>query len=151
MTSPSRSEGGFSLLVVVVIIFSLGAFAATVFLAIAPSQATRATDVTFQRADVLKAAIAKYKDNNGAVPATLQNLVTTTGMACSVNTDTVSANYRKMVGWCGPYVDLPVANAAAEFRTDGWGTAFQLTATELRSCGPDKTCGNTDDLTFTGF
>ena len=151
MTSPSRSEDGFSLLVVVAIVFSLGAFAATVFLAIAPSQATRTTDVTFQRADVLKAAIAKFKANNGAVPGTLQSLVTTTGTACTVNTDTTSANYRKMVGWCGPYVDLPVANASSEYRTDGWGTAFQLTSTELRSCGPDKTCGNSDDLTFTGL
>jgi prepilin-type N-terminal cleavage/methylation domain-containing protein len=49
-------------------------------------------------------------------------------------------------GWRGPYV----TNTDPAWNQDAWGTVFQYNAGAgtLRSCGPDRTCGNADDITI---
>lgn len=49
-------------------------------------------------------------------------------------------------GWRGPYISTSDAN----WDKDSWGTTITYTSATrtLRSCGPDKTCGNADDLTL---
>jgi prepilin-type N-terminal cleavage/methylation domain-containing protein len=47
-------------------------------------------------------------------------------------------------GWRGPYVTL----TDADWNRDGWGTAIDYSAATrtIKSCGPNKTCGDADDI-----
>ncbi len=51
------------------------------------------------------------------------------------------------IGWNGPYLDGTVS----DWNRDAWGTTLSLDTTNrlVRSCGPDLSCGNADDLTVT--
>jgi SNF family Na+-dependent transporter len=149
------SDAGMSLFTLVIIIFMFASFTAATMLAMRPANNGRQTQETLTKADILQAALKKYKATNaGTPPATLNQLVTTTGTACVLDENTVSSHYQTVQGWCGPYVDQPnnsSTGASNDFQTDGWGTTFQYTGTLLTSCGPDKTCGTTDDIKFSNF
>jgi len=49
-------------------------------------------------------------------------------------------------GWRGPYVD----STNADWSKDAWGTAlvYSSAGRTIKSCGPDSTCGNSDDITL---
>jgi type II secretory pathway pseudopilin PulG len=149
------SDAGMSLLSLVFIIFMFTSFTAATMLAMRPADNGRQTQETLTKADIIEKALKKYKATNATTPpATLNQLVTTTGTPCILNETTSSPYYQTVQGWCGPYIERPItstAGAANDFLTDGWGTVFQYTGTLLKSCGPDKTCGTSDDITFTNF
>jgi prepilin-type N-terminal cleavage/methylation domain-containing protein len=50
------------------------------------------------------------------------------------------------IGWNGPYVDGTVP----DWDRDAWGTALVYSGATrtLRSCGPNRSCGDGDDLTI---
>ena len=80
-----------------------------------------------------------YLSHMGAVPANLTDLST---KGSNPNYDPISKT-----GWNGPYVDVSVA----DWNLDAWGTALQYSAASryVRSCGPNKICGDSDDLNVT--
>ncbi len=49
-------------------------------------------------------------------------------------------------GWNGPYIDSTESN----WNKDGWGTVIDYNKANrtITSCGADKVCGNTDDITI---
>jgi prepilin-type N-terminal cleavage/methylation domain-containing protein len=116
--------------------------------------------VTLERLNALKAAIngdprlvsagqyasAGYEAHCLAPPSTLTDLITEpTSGACAAVYDP----YQK-VGWRGPYV----SGGSTTWNQDAWGTAFQYfvvgpPARTIRSCGPDLTCGTSDDISVT--
>jgi prepilin-type N-terminal cleavage/methylation domain-containing protein len=77
-----------------------------------------------------------YIANTGNVPTSLLNLVT---QGSATTYDPLTKR-----GWRGPYVD----NTAASWNKDAWGTDFNYNSTvrTIKSCGPDLTCGNSDDI-----
>jgi len=87
-----------------------------------------------------------YQAHCGAPPVTLNDLITMPGAgACS----TVYDPFLK-TGWRGPYL----SSTDSSWNQDGWGTTLEYFVTgppvrTIRSCGPDKICGNTDDLSLT--
>lgn len=148
--SPDISSMGFTLISVLLIILAMGAFSTALFVSIAPSIKAGQVSLTYQRADVLQAAIKVYKMHNPSAPLTLGALVTPTATPCSVDINTASATYRKLRGWCGPYVDQTIA-AVSDFQIDGWGTIFQYNQVTIVSCGPNFVCGDGDDIIFNNF
>ena len=83
-------------------------------------------------------AKAGYISQNGAVPTALADLGTKPA-ALSVYDPLVKR------GWRGPYVDT----TNSSWNRDAWGTTFSYdsAARTIKSCGPDTTCGNADDIT----
>jgi len=145
-------ESGFTFVGVLLLVMALALFVSALFLAIPPSESTRQVQLTMLRADLLQGAIRKYKlQNANSAPASLSNLVISTGTPCTVDTNSTHSTYRSLQGWCGPYLDLPIASAPNEFQTDGWGVLFSYNGINLISCGPNRVCGDSDDLTFNNF
>lgn len=101
---------------------------------------------TAERVDAIKAAVAKWKANNSGSPASLDALVIQgTQPACAPDTNSSSATFRQLRGWCGPYMDRDVGDL---FKMDGWGSSFVYNGTNLTSCGPNRTCGDADDVVY---
>ncbi len=80
-----------------------------------------------------------YISHMGALPANLTDLTT---KGTKIDFDPISKT-----GWNGPYIDSSVT----DWNLDAWGTALQYSSTNrnIKSCGPNKTCGDSDDLTVT--
>lgn len=75
----------------------------------------------------------------GAAPTSLNDLV---AQGTQANYDPFSKK-----GWNGPYLDSSDSN----WNKDAWGTALVYSAANktITSCGPNKTCGNADDISIT--
>jgi hypothetical protein len=142
------NESGMSLLSVIFILFISSLMVAVGYLNTAPIDDQSRMSQTIARMEKIQAAVALYRTHNGAAPATLDALVTRPPATpvCSVDSDTASASYRTLRGWCGPYIDVSIQQAATLFKTDGWGMAFQYSATTLRSCGQNRVCLDGDDI-----
>jgi hypothetical protein len=116
--------------------------------------------VTLERLNALKTAIngdprmvsagqfanAGYEAHCQAPPTSLTDLVTQPAAGVCAAT----YNPFQKTGWRGPYV----SSSDASWNKDAWGTAFEYfvagpPARTIRSCGPDLTCGNTDDISVT--
>ncbi len=87
-----------------------------------------------------------YQAHCTTPPAALADLIT---MPVAGNCTTVYDPFLK-TGWRGPYV----TTTDSLWNVDAWGTAIEYYVTgpparTIRSCGPDKTCGTTDDITVT--
>ena len=143
---------GFVGLLFLILILSIGTVATITTL----NMGSREVSITTKRAAVLRSALSNYRTNHGGAsagsyPPNLDSLVTTDAVPCNLDNVITNVNtYLTLQGWCGPYIDQPIAADSAAFKTDGWGTLFQfVTATGiLTSCGTDRTCGNADDVTF---
>ena len=116
--------------------------------------------VTQEKLNALKAAIVGdphfyaageytkpgFQANCSGPPVSLNDLITKPAAGvCS----TVYDPYAK-TGWRGPYV----SDTDPTWNQDGWGTTLQYfvagpPARTIRSCGSDKICGNTDDISVT--
>ena len=143
-------DQGFTFLGLILVVMIMAVFAAAFFIAIAPSDSTRDAQVTMQRADALRAGLRKFKLHNArTAPANLSKLIVTTGVACTVDTNTGSSTYKQLKGWCGPYLDQALSGDG--YQTDGWCVLFEYDGVTLKSCGPNRTCGNGDDVTYTDF
>lgn len=77
-----------------------------------------------------------YIKNMGSLPSSLTDLVTKGSQATY---DPFSKR-----GWNGPYLDSTNAN----WNKDGWDINFVYSSTgrTVTSCGPNKICGNADDI-----
>ncbi len=149
-----KSEQGFGLLSMVIVILTLSISAITVMTVINPSALTRQSRDTALKAATLRSAIQAYQFSHGGItgtnPPTLIDLSTTDGVACLMDNTPTNNTYQLLQGWCGPYIDQVFSQNLNDYKTDGWGTAFNYDAitTIIKSCGIDKTCGGADDLTF---
>ena len=89
---------------------------------------------------------AGFEAHCRAPPVILADLITMPGAGvCSVVYDPFLKT-----GWRGPYV----SSTDPSYDKDAWGTTLEYfvvgpPARTIRSCGRDKTCGNTDDLSVT--
>lgn len=117
-----------------------------------PNFSTANLRTTNERVAELRVAIDAYKINHGGTtpPPTLAALVTDDGVVCDLDNAPASATYLTLQGWCGPYIDQLFTNFPLQYQSDGWGKALSYNAATqvLLSCGPDLTCGNSDDITF---
>jgi len=148
------NQSGFGLLSLVFLILTLSISAITIMTVISPSALTRQNTETVEKARVLRAAIQAYQFSHGGhagtFPPNLDALITDGGVACTIDNAPASPTYLFLQGWCGPYVDLVVAQNLSDYKTDGWGTAFVYdpATSIITSCGIDKTFGGADDLIF---
>ena len=140
---------GFSLISVMLVILSISLAAVMVLALVPPSILTGRTIQTRERLIDIKGAIQKYYDDHGGFyPVLLDLLMLDEGIPCEVDNDSSSPTYQKLQGWCGPYLDSIFAEDPNDFQTDGWGTLFDYDPVTgaIKSCGPDQSCGNGDDL-----
>lgn len=104
------------------------------------------TEDTFKRMSTIQGAISVYKSQHGnAAPNNLDDLISKTGPNCDVDKNQNSATYRTLQGWCGPYLEKDFTNSS-NFKEDGWGTTLQYDKINIKSCGPNRTCGDGDDI-----
>ena len=154
MISPSvskifTSEEGFGFASLIILISFLALSSAMVFTMMTPITGNGSVDQTFQKMGVVQTAIAKYRlDHAGAPPNQLDDLVNAVAPPCTVDTNTSSSTYRKLQGWCGPYINQGFVQNPTDFKTDSWGTVLQYDKVNVKSCGPNKICGDADDLSL---
>ena len=131
------------------VILALSLSAVMVLSLAPPSILTGRTLQTELRLRDLENAIAKYyMDHGGFYPVMLDLLQLDESIPCELDNDPSNSTYLQLQGWCGPYLDPVFADDANDFQTDGWGTLFNYDPVtgKVKSCGPDLTCGNGDDL-----
>jgi hypothetical protein len=136
---------------VVLMIMTLALVASGMFVVLKPALNTGGSQVTTEKADILIKAIKTYQQqHSSAAPPSLDDLVNPGTPTCFADKTTTSLTYRTLQGWCGPYVDRVFSGAPSDFKNDGWSTVFQYGSIgpTLKSCGPDRTCGNSDDISF---
>jgi hypothetical protein len=152
--SSQHSRSGFGVVGVMLTILLVALAVVGVIQLVNPALMTRNGRMTIDRMEVIKAAVIKYKANHGGstYPTSLDYLVSTDGgAACALDNTTTNTTYKTLQGWCGPYIDVAFGENSAEFKTDGWGTTFSWTSGTgtLKSCGSNRTCGDSDDITYT--
>ena len=140
-------------LILVIALLSLTAI--TIITVSLPSASTRQNRETVDKAQALRNAIKAYVLSHGGIggtnPPTLSALVTTDGVACvTANDPAVTSTYLLLQGWCGPYLQPIFQEDLSGILTDGWGTLFTYNAGSsiVTSCGPNRACGDADDLSF---
>lgn len=147
-----EGEAGFSFLAMVLILLLLVLGGVALTTALRPTLSSANLRTTNERVAELRVAIANYKVNHGGTtaPPTLAALVTDDGVVCDVDNVSTSATYLTLQGWCGPYIDQLFTNFPLQYQSDGWGTplSYNTTSLVLTSCGPDLTCGTSDDIAF---
>lgn len=136
---------GFSGLAIITIMLAMSV--GITFVNLGPDLLHQRNDQTLVSLEALKKAIELYRTHHGGVgPPTLANLVTLVAPPCAVDTNSASPTYRTIQGWCGPYVDVSVSQNPNGYMIDEWGTTITFTPTEVRSCGPNRSCGDADDI-----
>ncbi len=110
-----------------------------------PQQTPGNVENTIRQMDEIKKAIGKYRADTGANPGNLDQLISQVGGVCAPDVNPTSATFRKLRGWCGPYMSLDFSSGDLHKR-DGWGSLFSYDGINLRSCGVNKVCGDTDDI-----
>lgn len=150
MTSSSTSEKGLGLIQVLFFLLFITISASVVVMNTTPIQKSGGSDLTWQRVDKIRAAIDSYRADVGSSPSSLDALTSAPSgsSTCSPDTNPSSSTYRKLRGWCGPYLERDPAGSDLQKR-DGWGTLLQYNGTSLVSCGPNRSCGDGDDITIT--
>ena len=153
LLSKKTSRDGFGMVAVMITILLVALAAVGIIQLVNPALMTRNGRLTVDRMEIIKSAVAKYKANHGGStqPTSLDHLVTTDGgAACALDNTTTNTTYKTLQGWCGPYVDVVFSENSTEYKTDAWGTAFTWTSGTgtLKSCGSNRTCGDSDDITY---
>lgn len=148
MTSLSHSSlasRGFSLIQVMFVILGLTIAASVSLMTIEPQRSSGGLRPTEEQLEKIKAAAIIYREHMGSAPATIDHLVRAPAGApvCDSDKNPSSANFRKIVGWCGPYLDSALSDI---YRRDGWNSLLQYNQSMIRSCGPNRQCGDSDDL-----
>lgn len=141
-------EDAFSFLSVTILVMFLSLGSAMVISMLAPISGSGTAEGTLSQMIKIQSAITVYKSQNGnAAPNTLDNLISTTGTPCAPDTNTSSGTYRSLRGWCGPYLTNDFNNST-QFKQDAWGTQFQYDKINLKSCGQNLACGDSDDISL---
>ncbi len=136
---PSLRPSGFSLLEILMAVALVAIISAVALPQFVDFRTDAHASVTKERMASLRDGIQKFSTHMAAAPSALSNLTT---KGSQPNYDPINK-----IGWNGPYVDGTVSG----WDQDGWGTAYQYSTASrtLKSCGPNKTCGDTDDLVVT--
>ena len=156
-----HSTEGFGLIGVIFLILFLSITSVSIYTVLTSAQSSKQIRQTADTAALLRNGIRTYSLSHGgsagALPLSLNGLVTTDGVISdgTVNCHTDNnpahvATYLSLQGWCGPYINQVFQENPNEFKTDGWMSLFQYNSATgvITSCGPDRTCGNGDDLTY---
>jgi prepilin-type N-terminal cleavage/methylation domain-containing protein len=144
------SNRGFTLVELIMVILLVGILSAVAFPNFFSFNTEARIATTRQKMTEIKTAIIGdprqvvngkfinpgYRGHIGANPAALGDLL--------VQGAQPAYNPYTQRGWRGPYV----TTTDAAWNQDAWGTAFQYNAGAgtLTSCGPNRTCGNADDI-----
>ena len=154
LARPVSNERGFTLLSLVFLILVLSFAGTAVVATLLPSALTRQYRETSDQAQLLRSGLQAYSFQHGGTAGThassLDALVASDGVACLLDLSPTSATYLNLQGWCGPYVDQLFAQDSSAFKRDGWGTLFTYNSVTqvIASCGPNRTCGDGDDLSY---
>lgn len=148
----AQSTGGFTIIEILMVILLIGILSAAVFPNFLSFNTEARIATTRQKMTEIKTAIvgdsrmvangkyvsSGYRANMGANPAALNDLL--------IQGAQPAYDPYNQRGWRGPYI----SNTEPNWNQDAWGTAFQYNAVAgtLRSCGPDRTCGNADDISI---
>ena len=148
MTLPFLSnQRGIGMLSVVFLLIALATTVGVSLVMLQPGIAGDAAARTSAQLATVGDAIKLYRADAGTNPANLDALVTApAGMSCTPDTNSASATFRQLRGWCGPYLDQEISDS---YKRDGWGAVLQFNGTQLSSCGPNRTCGDGDDVSVT--
>ncbi len=86
-----------------------------------------------------------YYGNCLRLPADIQYLVTQPAVASESPCDS-TYNPLTRLGWNGAYLDT----LGGDWIKDGWSTTivYDSSARSLNSCGPNTSCGDSDDITL---
>ncbi|MGZ3711942.1 MAG: hypothetical protein ACXVBE_09300 [Bdellovibrionota bacterium] len=152
MIFPSRfndSESGLGLISVVFLLATLTLAVSVAVISVQPTNSADAAAKTMSKMDVIGAAIVRYRSYSGTNPASVDALVTPPSPPtppCTADVNPASPTFRQLRGWCGPHLDVDIASS---YKSDGWGVALVYNGTNLRSCGPNRICGDGDDIVTT--
>ena len=130
LRSDSRdSRAGFTLVEILLVVAILGILAGVAVIGIGGKTKKANIQATRTSISVVQTAVGMYEVDNGAYPASLQNLLTKGGEN----------------NWNGPYIQN------GRMPKDAWNNDFQYTpkegGVEIRSAGPDQQMGTEDDIT----
>ena len=152
--SKSDRQKGFGMMGAILVILVTSISILGVIQLVSPGLMTRNGRLTMDRMDLISSAVVSYKTHHGGSsrPTLLDHLVSTDGgAACAMDNTPASATYKKLQGWCGPYLDVVFQENGSEYKTDGWGTEFTWDSSTgtLTSCGANRSCGDSDDIVET--
>ena len=141
---------------VVIMLITLSLLGTVAVVSMAPNFEAQATEMTYKRAEMVRAALDEYRLNNGGAggsfPAVLTDLINDTGTSCAVDNNSGNSTYLSLQGWCGPYLDTPIVNDVNYYFRDGWGNDFSYDNSTggFYSFGPNQVddSGGGDDLGF---
>lgn len=145
-----KSHQGFTLIEVLMTVTLVGIMSAVIIPQFIDYSQTAKTTVTQEKLISMKQAIIGdprvvvegrvialgFLNHIGSLPSSLTDLVS---QGAKVTYDPFTKK-----GWRGPYLN----NTDTNWNRDAWGTLIEYSAASryVRSCGPDKTCGNADDI-----
>ncbi len=125
----AHRNAGFTLIEVLLVVAILGMLAGVVVVSFRGRDKSARIATTRTSISAICLALDLYEVDNGVLPATLQGLMQSGGEP----------------NWNGPYIRgaMPI---------DAWGTAFNYAKVgdkgyEVRSAGPDRQMGSSDDIT----
>ncbi len=149
MTSWSLSESGFGLIQILFIALAVAIAASVAVMNADPLLSSGGSKETYARMDRLREAAALYRAHGNGAPSSIDALFAAPNGAapCAPDTNPSSSTFRQLRGWCGPYVQSDAAGSDLPKR-DGWKNLLQYSGTTLRSCGPNRTCGDADDISI---
>lgn len=148
-----KSESGFTVVEILMVILLVGIISTVAIPQFIDFSDEASGTVTQERLVALKTAIigdARAISSQGQYlqPGFVNHLGT---LPASLNDLRVQGTYPsydafRKTGWRGPYISTTVP----DWNLDGWKVPLQYSATTrtIRSCGPDKTCGSSDDITI---
>jgi general secretion pathway protein G len=126
-----RMSSAFTLVEMLLVMTIIGILAAVVVAKFGSAGKDARIKATRASIQGISTAVETYEIDCGVYPPNLQALVHSTGEP----------------NWKGPYVSAP----GGEIQPDPWGTPFSYTPKEndfeVRSAGPDKAMGSSDDIT----